>query len=420
MASRLGQVYTSLFREYPVLTRAAAVTGAGQLAFALLNIYALPVYLVQDLHLSGLALGVASATFLLCETVLKYPMGRLSDRLGRRPLVVLGPLVVCVNPVLYVALPPWLWPVIFPLRALDGVGAAALWPPLFAMVGDVVRDRSRAAAMSVMNTVYVASIGLAALLGSLAAHVTHSDRPSFYLVSSLLAISAAAAYLGLPRRPQAGTLDSGAGKPQPPTAAEPEASERGDRAAALSPCPMALVLLISVLMSAGVLMLANFLILYLNDDLGLSAGRISSLLAALAVPVLLLGLPLGRAADRLGSGRAVRLSLVVSAAMMWLIPSCRTPACFAAAAAVLVISHILGTPAWLALVSQLAPTSGRGGAMGLVSTAEGVGAVLGPLLAGWLWDMQHHFIFYGSAILLSVAAVVALLALKHGRGESTR
>jgi MFS family permease len=411
MASRLNQVYVSLFREYPFLTRAAAVTGAGQLAFALLNIYALPVYLVEDLHLSGVALGTASATFLLCETVLKVPMGRLSDRVTRRPLVVAGPLLVCMNPVLYVVLPPSLWALVFPLRALDGVGAAALWPPLFAMVGDLVRSRSRAAAMSVMNTIYVASIGVAAVLGSLSAHLAHSDLAPFCAASFLLMASAGTAYLGLPRGTRAAAHEpAGPGGQACREAASPAQEEEPHAGAK---CPMFLVLLISLLMSAGVLMLANFLILYLKADLGLSAGKIGVLLGALAVPVLLLGLPLGRAADRLGTARAVRLSLAVSAAMMWLIPSCRTVVCFGAVAVILVTSHILGTPAWLALVSQLAPTSRRGGTMAVVASAEGVGAVLGPPLAGWLWDMQHGFIFHGSAALLSLAAVLAFVAFRR-------
>jgi DHA1 family multidrug resistance protein-like MFS transporter len=417
MASRLNQVYISLFREYPFLARAAAVTGVGQLAFALINIYALPLYLFQDLHLSGKTLGAASATFLLCETVLKFPMGRLSDRLGRKPLVVFGPLVACANPILYVALPPPLWPVVFPLRALDGVGAAALWPPLFAMVGDLVRDHARAAAMSVMNTVYVSSIGLAILAGSFGAYITGSHLAPFYIASCLLVISAATAYLGLPRGSQA--IAAGPDLRSRERQAHPEstAAEEAPGRATIMRCPMSLVLLISLLMSAGVLMLANFLILYLTVDLGLSAGQLGSLFAPLAVLVVLFGLPLGRAADRLGTARAVRLSLVVSAAMMWLIPSCRTVACFGAAAVILVTSHILGTPAWLALVSQLAPTSRRGGAMAIVATAEGVGAVLGPPLAGWLWDIHHGFIFYGSAVLLSLAAILALLALRQGEGE---
>lgn len=422
MIGRLFErTYVALFREYPPLLRLAVVTGASQLAFALLNVYALPVYLIQDLRVSGLAVGGISATFLACEMALKFPLGRLSDRLGRKPFVVLGPLLVCLNPVIIVRLPTRLWALVFPVRALDGVGAAALWPPLFAMVGDLVDKRSRAAAMSVMNTVYVGAIGAAAAMGSFADYFTGSHHSPFYLASAFLFLSAVTGYLGLPA--VRGTADD----PPEPAVAVPKLPSperhasppyRRLRGCFAAPAGLPLVLLVSILMTLGVLMLASFLIVYVKVVLHLSGLHTGALLAALAVPVLVVGLPLGHAADRWGKSRAVRVSLAVSAATMWLVPSCRSVLTFALVGLVLVIAHILGTPAWLALVSELAPRRRRGGVMGIVATAEGAGAALAPLLGGWLWDIQHSYIFYGSAVLLTLAALVAAFTLRgEPRGE---
>jgi MFS family permease len=404
------RTYVALFREYPPLLRLAVVTGASQLAFALVNVYALPVYLIQDLRVSGLAVGGISATFLACEMALKFPLGRLSDRLGRKPFVVLGPLLICLNPVIIVRLPTRLWALVFPVRALDGVGAAALWPPLFAMVGDLVDKRSRAAAMSVMNTVYVGAIGAAAAMGSFADYFTGSHHSPFYLASAFLFLSAVTGYLGLP------VVRGAAGDPHEPAVAAPSMSALTQPR--LPPYRLPLVLLVSILMTLGVLMLASFLIVYVKVELHLSGLHTGALLAALAVPVLVVGLPLGHAADRWGKSRAVRVSLAVSAATMWLVPSCRSVLTFALVGLVLVIAHILGTPAWLALVSELAPRRRRGGVMGIVATAEGAGAALAPLLGGWLWDIQHSYIFYGSAVLLTLAALVAAFTLRgEPRGE---
>ena len=402
MGSRLSRGYLAVFHEYPFLVPFAVVTGAGQTAFALINIYALPVYLVKDLHVSGLALGAASATFLLSETILKFPLGRLSDRLGRKPLIVLGPLVVCLNPIFFMALPARLWYLIFPLRVADGVGAAALWPPLFAAVGDLVKDRSRAAAMSVMNTVYVAAVGAAFVIGVLVAHLTGSDRAPFFLASGLLFATGVTAYLGFPKAPSSEIIPTH--DPDGPVVKQPRWGVMNGRL-------LVLVLMISFVMSAGVLILSNFLILYLEIDMAFTPLRIVLLIAGLAVAVLAFGLPLGHAADRWGTSKAVCLSLAASAFTMWMIPSCHSMATLAPVAAVLVLSHILGTPSWLAVVSQLAPTTRRGGVMGLVATGEGVGAVVGPLLGGWLWDMHHPWIFYGSAALLSMAAALAFAVL---------
>lgn len=408
---RLDRVYLALFREYPALARLAVVTGAGQTAFALLNVYALPVYLIQDLHVSGLAVGAVSATFLLCETALKFPLGRLSDRFGRKPFVVLGPLLICLNPIIIIWLPPRLWGLVFPLRALDGAGAAALWPPLYASVGDLVHQRSRAAAMSVLNTVYVSAIGLAAAAGAVVAHLAGSNHAPFYVAACLLAVSAATAYLGLPSREIKGAHADAAGAPSGMIPALP--SETAPAPEPTVAIPLTLVLLISFLMTLGVLMLTNFVVVYMQVDLRLSGLQAGMLFVGLAIPVVLLGLPLGHAADRWGRPLAVRISFGASALVMWVIPCCRTIPTFAVAGVVLVIAHILGTPAWLALVSQLAPKSRRGGVMGMVATAQGIGAALGPLLAGWLWDIEHSYIFYGSAAILTIGALIAAFTVRR-------
>ncbi len=415
MASRLLDGYLGVFKQYPFLVPLAVVAGAGQAAFALVNIYALPLYLVNDLHVSGLALGAASATFLCSETILKFPLGRLSDRLGRKLFIMLGPLVVCLNPVIFIALPARLWFLIFPLRVADGAGAAALWPPLFAAVGDRVKDRTRAAAMSVINTVYVAAVGGAVVIGAFAAHLTGSNRSSFILASVLLIVTAVTAYLWLPQSKVTEKQERSIAIDPP---AE-QASERRRLAPAhrsrlfesLAARLLVPVLLISFLMSAGVLLLSNFLVLYLQLDMALTPLRMVALLLGLAVVVLAFGLPLGHMADRWGTRNAVRLSLALSALTMWLIPSCRGIGTLAPVAALLVVSHILGTPAWLAVVSQLAPAARRGGVMALVATGEGIGAVVGPLVGGLLWDIHHPWIFYGSAALLSAAAALAFAIL---------
>ena len=411
MLTRLRQTYLGIFREYPFLFPFAVVTFAGQAAFALVNIYALPVYLVQDLRLSGLTLGAASATFLCAETLLKFPMGRWSDRAGRKGFVVLGPLLICLNPTFFAALPTRLWFLVFPLRVVDGAGAAALWPPLFAAVGDLVPDRSRAAAMSVLNTVYAAAIGGAIVCGALIAHLTGNDRAPFLLASGCLVVTAAVAHASLPRLPgtrlPAATVGPASGADCPAASGSPHVAA-GVRL-------LALTFTVSMVMSAGVLVLSNFLVLYLKMDMGLSAGGIVALLGALGVAVLALGLPLGHLADRWGTSHAVRLSLTVASLAMWLIPSCRTMASFAPVAVILVLGHIMGTSAWVAVVSQLAPAARRGGAMGLVATGEGIGAVVGPLLGGFLWDKAHHWVFYGSACLLTLAAALTLAALPRSR-----
>jgi MFS family permease len=168
-------------------------------------------------------------------------------------------------------------------------------------------------------------------------------------------------------------------------------------------------------MTLSGLIAAGFVVLYFHQVVGLSEFQFSGLLVGLAVPVLLLGLPLGHAADRWGKSRAVRVGLVVAALSLAAVPSCRSIASLAAVGMVLVLSQILAIPAWLALVSELAPTVKRGELMGLVMTAEGVGGAIGPIIGGWMWDWRPGYLFYASAVAMGAAAVVAAVALRTRR-----
>jgi MFS family permease len=429
----LERAYLALFREYPALIRFAVITGAGQTAFALLNVYALPIYLFDDLHLTGKLVGTTASTFLVFETLFKFPMGRLSDRYGRRLFVTLGPLLISLNPIFVISLPQRLWTLIYPLRAADGAGGGALWPPLFAMIGDVIRTERRSAAMAFINIVYAGGSGLGIALGVLATDVLHSHHAPFFVATALLMIAGATGWFGLPRLVPARRESLDEAMPElamiPPLSDDAEQRMRADglvqhsnpivRAFGWVKAYRVLLqsMLISFLMVMAGMTLGTFIVKYVA---GLDYTRLQLAILAVvtSVPAVALGLPLGHFADRWGRPRAVRVSLMASALLMWLVPvASNHVVALAAVGALLLASNIMGIPAWLALVSDLAPASHRGGVMGIVAAAEGIGAGFGPILGGILWDINHSYIFYGAAGLLTLCAVFAALVLRTGRSE---
>jgi len=83
-------------------------------------------------------------------------------------------------------------------------------------------------------------------------------------------------------------------------------------------------------------------------------------------------------------------------------------------------SYALTSPAWHALVSELAPPGRIGLAMGASQTAEGAGLVLGPLLGGVLWDtLGHRAPFVAAAILLTIGTAILLISLRRHPLPST-
>lgn len=134
-------------------------------AFRLLGLFLiLPVFALyaqgltgQTAFLIGLALGVYGLT----QALFQIPLGMLSDRFGRKPVIAVGLLVFCLGSII-AALADSIAGVIVG-RALQGMGAIAA--VLLAMVADLTREEQRTKAMLLIGLTIGASFVAALLLG---------------------------------------------------------------------------------------------------------------------------------------------------------------------------------------------------------------------------------------------------------------
>jgi MFS family permease len=85
------------------------------------------------------------------------------------------------------------------LRALDGLGAAMLWPAVYAAIGDSAPLHKRAWAMSFLNMTYMSGIALGPLAGGLANDLTGAKQASFYLTACLFTTATLIAWRFYPR-----------------------------------------------------------------------------------------------------------------------------------------------------------------------------------------------------------------------------
>ena len=147
----------------------AAVTLASVFAFRMLGLFMLmPVLAIYGQQLSGFSplwIGIAIGAYGLTQAVLQIPMGWLSDKIGRKKVIVGGLSVFALGSV--IAATADSMQMVTVGRALQGMGAIA--SSLLAFASDLSRDEQRPKVMAVIGMSIGMSFAFAMLLGPMVA-----------------------------------------------------------------------------------------------------------------------------------------------------------------------------------------------------------------------------------------------------------
>jgi len=385
-----------------------------ELAYAILNLSAMPMYVVYVLG-RGEALGLIISTFLLTEAVSRPAFGALGDRIGRKPLLIVGPAITAGTAYLTIKFQsPF---ILVGLRAIDGLGAGAFWPSAFATMGDVVDKKNRSTGMSVVNVTYMGGLALGFLMGGAVNQIFDSYLASFYLVSILLAASVLVMVFLFPDH---------AGKPHHvklPGYEQPAPFRLGAVLRSFREVPDLVMLACVIFFGIGMLM--PVVKLYSIQHLAMTETSFGMLVAPIAAAMGVFAVPLGRIGDKYGKCVAVCWGLCASAIAMWVLAlfknllSLHYYVMFASAAGILVgLGFTIAFPAWMALVSSATSPNRRGEIIGAVGLAQGMAAIVGTSLGAYIYAsdllsfprlgiLNYNVPFWFCAILLSIGTVMA-------------
>lgn len=150
-----------------------------------------------------------------------------------------------------------------------------------------------------------------------------------------------------------------------------------------------------------------FLTMFLTSAVGLTSAAAGGVISAYGGGVMVAALTGGVLADRLGRKRTLVTSQIASVAVLVVIPDfVSTPQILIPLLALYGLVNGTGQPSIATLIADIVPVEHRRGAYSFNTWAVNLGYAIGPILAGLLAKIDYAYLFYGQALVVSVASLI--------------
>ena len=364
----------------------------------------LPFY-AQAYGASPLLVSLLVASFSLAQLVSAPLLGRLSDRIGRRP-VLLGCMALSLTAYLVLAVADSLL-LIFLARTLNGVGAGKI-SVANAIVTDITPPDRRAKNLGRLSSAFGIGFILGPFLGSVLATVP--PAPNYHL-PMLAAAGLCAVAIVLAAVMVKESLPTGNRQSHTTSVARDLGAVLGNPAA----LSMVGVMFVFAYAFAHVVAINA---LWVQAVLGwgpAETGLQFALIAAVLFAVQ--GGGIGPLVRHLGERGVLVLGLVLMGGPMLLVPWGDTPVTFTVLNVLIAIGISLIGPVSNTLLSHTAPADAQGGVLGIGQSANALGQVIGPGVAGAMFGAYgpHAPYVEGGTVLLAMLLVATLGGPRRNR-----
>lgn len=349
-------------------------------------------YYIEAFNASGRELGFLIAIFAFMQFLFAPIWGRLSDKIGRKPLVALGMFGFAAGEFIF-AYASGLW-MLFLSRAVAGIFGSALMPTAMAFVADVTPEKDRGKGMGMLGAAMALGIVIGPGIGGWLAEI-ELNLP-FILAGIAAALGGIVSILFLPESLSA--EDKETAKQQEKT------SLLLNMVSALKSEIGFLLILIFTISFA----LANFQAIfgfYMLKKFGYDPSEVGILVAVTGiVGVVVQGTLIGRLTNRFGEKKVVKGSLLLSAIGFLSMTFAFNYATVLLTISLFFLGNSLVRPSVNALLSKMAGEN-QGMVMGLNNSFLSLGNAIGPVLAGLLFEWNLELPYWFGAFLMLVTLI---------------
>jgi DHA1 family tetracycline resistance protein-like MFS transporter len=370
----------------------------------------LPLY-AEHFHATPIAIGWLTGVYSGMQIIFTPILGKLSDRFGRRPVLMVSIAGTAVGFAL-MGLANAL-PLLFVARILAGITGGNISIPQ-AYIADVTAPEQRSRAMGLIGAAFGLGFTFGPLIGGVMSRISYSAP--FFFAAGLAVANALLVYFILPES----LSHEHRAKPHE-DAPVAEVFRHGRE------WMFAIVVTTYFFLIAGFAIMTTLFALFTEKRFGYDARANGYLFGFIGiVTVIVQGGLIGRLVKIFGEVTLARVGLLLTAASLALLPVSSNLTILLVACAGLSFGSGFASPPLSGLASQMIERSWQGRALGVMQSAGSAGRLLGPLLGGWLLmlDLKKPIAEYGrtpffvGAILCFIAAVLAFCLKKPANDRS--
>lgn len=357
---------------------------------------------------NGFQVGLLFASYSLAQLLFAPLLGALSDRIGRKPVIVVSLVGTAIGSLVTGAAGS-LW-LLFVGRIIDGASGGSL-SVAQAAVADISSPEQRPRLVGMMGAAFGVGFVLGPAIGGLSS--LGGPHVPFFVAAALAGGNAIAAVIRLPETHRV-DRSTAAAFGRPPTDAPTDAQVARRRLAMPSAQVLRRLAVVGFISTLAFTAFESTFSLFGNARFGFTEGSAAAVFLGVGlVLVAMQGGAYAKLVARFGVGPVFRAALVVTAAGLACLAAATTWPVLIVALLLLSVGQGCASPSITTIVSERAGAHERGAALGFQQSAYAVARVIGPPVAGLLFD--HVGVpspsLAGAALVLVAAGLVGVWGL---------
>lgn len=359
----------------------------------------LPIF-AKNLNITVSSIGFAVSIFAFARLLFNFPIGIITDKIGRRPLLILGPLINAFG-IILTGYSNNLMMLLF-ARFISGIGHGMYTLAALAYISDISDDSNRARFIGMNQAALLSGVAIGPAIGGILAEL-YGIRMPFYFIGIIVALASFYSAMRLPE-----------------TLVKQKENNATNINTKKTPSTKNLIIKLIKSMefvSIGLVTIAIFLTrqgsrhtiipLLAVTKLNISTGMIGIIFTVQAIMHLIVLIPASFLADQYGRRKVILPSLIAAGFCLLLYTFSDSLFSFILVSILISLSMALAGPAPAAYVVDISPKEITGIAMSLYRTAGDIGFVIGPPILGLIADKYSlETSLEINSVLLFIVAII--------------